>query len=53
MTPDADDPNHVPESFPSREAEAAFWDETDLTTLAPGELSEEPRLDGGDAKPRR
>ena len=30
----------VPGSFSSQEAEAAFWDATDLTTLAAGELVE-------------
>ena len=47
--PDPDNPIHIPASFPTREAEAAFWDETDLTTLAPDELTEEPRPDHADA----
>jgi hypothetical protein len=47
--PDTDNPVHIPASVPTREAEAAFWDETDLTTLAPGELTEEPRPDHADA----
>ena len=47
--PDTDTHVHIPSSFPTREAEVAFWDETDLTTLAQGELTEEPRTDHADA----
>jgi hypothetical protein len=42
------DPHTVAEVL-AGEAEEAFWDETDLTTLARGELTEEPRTDHADA----